>query len=114
MPDRLFLVLLDVGERRALVPPGGRELALAPGEPVANGALLRRARRDRAGRLGDLRRVFRVALRVSCICSFAVSTSAATFGSWRPIVRRNSSWSSMSEKFPDWSTTASDEVRSEV
>ena len=60
------------------------------------------------------RRVLRVEFRVSCICSLAFSTSPAILWSCRPIVFRNSSWSSMSEKFPESSTTEIDDVRSEV
>ena len=53
-PIAVFLVLAHGGERGALVAAGCCELALAPGEPVAHGALLGRPRRDDPRRLRDL------------------------------------------------------------
>ena len=54
MLERVRLVLLHVRERRSLVAPGRRQLALVPGEPVADSALLGRAGGDLAGDRGDL------------------------------------------------------------
>ena len=48
------LVLLHIRERRPLVAAGGRELALAPGQPVAHCALLRGTGGDFPGGRGDL------------------------------------------------------------
>ena len=52
--ERVRLVLLHVRERRSLVAAGRGQLALVPGEPVADGALLGRAGGNLTGDRGDL------------------------------------------------------------
>ena len=54
MLERVRLVLLHVRERRALVAAGRRQLALVPGEPVADRALLGRPVGNLTGDRSDL------------------------------------------------------------